>query len=691
MSDDSISSSPSSETPHRKSEPEPSLRKRAHLRRKTLRSRIVSDYIEDAAEESSDSSGDSSAGSFRPELVELYRRRGEWRENFDPDAEARRFEALAARQQSLEEPGVAPLPTLKDPRLFRAGCARGTEREACVRVLRKLVEQSGTKQVPAVFSISALPKFPGFVFVEAASAAQVREALEGLIGVMSDKMVQVPVEEIAQVFEPDPTLDRKIPPLSFARIIGGLYDGDLCLVQEEEDDGAIKVKVVPRLKEASLALKNELTRPPPRLFRPSEHPTATLKKGRYVLGRQTFEGGMLLHRVKPRGLKLDIDPPTLTDFRRFAASEDATNQQKMARILAASAGPGRLERGARVVVVAGDMIGARGEVVDAEAGAVRVDIGTGPPVAFPRAQLARRFDAGEAVEVVAGPNRGAVGVFLHQDDTAAWMLEPRRGELKVRPQDLALSFDRANSVKGGDRTDWEKIDVTRGTDRISSWRRGDLARLSSGGVGYVLCAGAESITLLLSDGERRSLRPSELGDRLQSFAARTSHGDEIGPGATVAVRRGPRSGVRAAVRRIFGSTAWLESPEGEIFVEDPENCRLLGETQRDPRIMMARFNRPGDPEELAKPVGVSLVQLVGRRFKILKGEWKGFEGILRKIFRDQAEVELTARMKVITLPLTSISIDPKLLQAAGCKSCPPNRAERDFTDSNFELRAINQF
>ena len=52
------------------------------------------------------------------------------------------------------------------------------------------------------------------------------------------------------------------------------------------------------------------------------------------------------------------------------------------------------------------------------------------------------------------------------------------------------------------------------------------------------------------------------------------------------------------------------------------------------------------------------VSLCGKRKKIRKGKYKGYEGIIRNVHGDHAKFELSAICKVISIPLKNLGIDP---------------------------------
>lgn len=51
-----------------------------------------------------------------------------------------------------------------------------------------------------------------------------------------------------------------------------------------------------------------------------------------------------------------------------------------------------------------------------------------------------------------------------------------------------------------------------------------------------------------------------------------------------------------------------------------------------------------------------MVQLVGQRRKILRGKYKGFEGVIRSLTDTQIKFELSAQNKVVSIPYSDLNI-----------------------------------
>ncbi len=56
------------------------------------------------------------------------------------------------------------------------------------------------------------------------------------------------------------------------------------------------------------------------------------------------------------------------------------------------------------------------------------------------------------------------------------------------------------------------------------------------------------------------------------------------------------------------------------------------------------------------------IALIGKKKKIIVGQWKGYEGIIKQITNNKAQFELSARAKVILIPLNQLNIEQSELQ-----------------------------
>ena len=86
-----------------------------------------------------------------------------------------------------------------------------------------------------------------------------------------------------------------------------------------------------------------------------------------------------------------------------------------------------------------------------------------------------------------------------------------------------------------------------------------------------------------------------------------------------------------------------------IFVDKSENLEIMGSELLGDSYNMngGKVNIRKVPEELRKAVGTYV--------RIIKGNWKGYIGVLKRVTDKNAAIELTSKNKTITIDVTSIT------------------------------------
>lgn len=643
------------------SKEKPKAKSKTRMNLKNLR-----EYVDEEAE--SDSEGDD-AGTGGPIAKEyLEPRKHDWKRNYDKDADEileeikQREKERQQAQRAIQETTIYP--TLSDPKLFRVRVKSGFEREACVRVLRKYFDLLGKPGAFSIFSCSSLDKLGGHIFIEAMRSGDVRLAVEGLNDVNADSIRQVKLAEIPQIFAPDPSRDITVTPFSFARIVGGLYEGDLAMILGDEEDGKVLVKLVPRLSPLD---SREKTRPPPKLFNPEQHPSAqmsgnNMSKPRYLLKREVFEDGFLLKKFALKALKMNISAPSFEEYNIFVSREDEETKEKILKTLVEQTQRRRkfeknLSRGERVIVMNGDYIGSRGTVVDIEGPSVVVkldDSASGETIAFTPAEVGKLFEPGERVEVTEGKHKGVRGVVDRVQGGRVFLISDNKKEqIEVDLSELREALR-------------EETLTPKLVKASETLRMYDLVhQAGSKRIGAVIRIGANEVTLLDAEGISHSIAKSEVGDRVHPGHAKNSRDQDIRAHVSVRVRKGPHHDVKAQVRHVYGRTAWLLAPDlppgQNFFVEDVDNCDQLQAFEYDKTRWNGRFNNPQQNPNLGQNLTSFNPQaykesLIGQKKKILKGEFKGYEGIVRSIVNERVMIELSAKNKTVNIPLNCLNI-----------------------------------
>ena len=237
----------------------------------------------------------------------------------------------AVTQQSL-------LPSVNDPSLWMLKCANGKEGELVYQIMNKCVAFAMQGKPLGITSVVAAQS-KGRIYVESFSEPSVRDALQGIRGLLMYTMKLVPISDMTTVL--DVTVKKKpVQVNDWVRLTRGHFKGDLALVRAVRESGLkCIIQCIPRidltlsdLTPEEAKTRRRTIRPPQKFFNPQEIAAV----GKHSL-RQRFPGmndtmcnyfegnyyndyGYLLKEVTV-GTMIKLcaneDPPTLEELQKF--------------------------------------------------------------------------------------------------------------------------------------------------------------------------------------------------------------------------------------------------------------------------------------------------------------------------------------------------------------------------------------
>ena len=142
----------------------------------------------------------------------------------------------------------ALLPSLRDPKIFFVPCKRSKEKEYVIRILNKYAHVGAKMPECEIFSVSAIDRHPGYIFVEANDKYYVRKFLEDFEGLMLNKITLVQVEDVPKVFAPKDIQQVNIRENEWVRVKRGLYDGDIAQVMRVLNNNNVEVRIMARIE-----------------------------------------------------------------------------------------------------------------------------------------------------------------------------------------------------------------------------------------------------------------------------------------------------------------------------------------------------------------------------------------------------------------------------------------------------------
>lgn len=597
-------------------------------------------------------------------------------------------------QQSL-------LPSVSDPSLWMFNCPNGKEQELVIQIMNKSIAYASQgKPLGITSAVAAQSK--GRVYIESYSEPAVKEAVQGIRGLMQYSMKLVPISDMTTVM----TVTSKSKPVKkneWVRMVRGHYKGDLALVRSVRESGTkCVIQCVPRidltlsdLPPEEARIRRRTVRPPQKFFNTQE--VAAL--GKYSLGRQRFPGldlpcdffegnyyhdGYLLKdvtvgsMVKPCG---EDQPPTLDELQRFRnrnrpndqydGEEDENEGSKIAKSFLdelselqgktslgqESKNFGGLVIGDTVEIIEGDLIGMRGKLLSLDGSTVKVkpidmNVRDTTEVEFLISQVRKYIPVGAHVKVIDGRYSNETGVVVaveslegEVDATAIILTDMTHKEVSVRISQLQ-----------------ESAEVASGQDKLAGYELHDLVVLSGGGsaneVGVIVRVGREEFTVINNHGLVREVRPEELRGKRNSSSGRAvaldMQGNQIRCGDTVSVSEGPHKGKSATIKRMSRAQLFLYSQtrteNAGIFVVRSRSCILMGNKLqvRSGTAGESPFSTPRSQQSLSMGGrGRNEDNLIGKTVRIQSGNYKGYLGIVSDATPTHVQVEVHSRLKKV--------------------------------------------
>ena len=523
------------------------------------------------------------------------------------------------------------LPSLRDPKLFRVRCRIGQEREACICQMNKFLIERNTDKAVGIFSASALDKFSGCIFVEAHREFHVKEAIKGIKILNMNQVDIIGVKEVTQVFTPDPKRNLDIEVGQFVRVKRGLYDGDLGMIKDFDDDfKKIEIKIVPRLFAGSTfdddaedttpgakrksyfekmrEMKQKNIRPPQKYFSTEEFPDATVDESQprhvkaFKYKSKHYHDGMQVQKFPTSNLQLENVVPTFEEITMFQKAEpnkemreDLMDRAK-ATINESKKFLKNLEKGDRVKIISGDLKGLTGIVMELSDNGVKVmpavDL-ISEPIDFMPSEIVKVFEIGDHVEILAGKHKGLTGSVIKVDDNICHIIsEDFKEEMQVLVSDVKYTtnvvvkqtgeIDKKAGMKGSTH-EFTKHDLVIQNDNKT--------------VGVITSVLRDTVTIYDTEGFSSTYNKIQILNKLNPRGrTKNSYGQEIYPRCTVRVSDGIHKGKLALVKHVYNNFQFLfnesQQENAGIFVEHINNCYFIGADMYDNTAKLARFNNP---------------------------------------------------------------------------------------------------
>ncbi|KAH9468034.1 hypothetical protein Pst134EA_011655 [Puccinia striiformis f. sp. tritici] len=602
----------------------------------------------------------------------------------------------AARDLGEHIPKNLLMPCNEDPSIWAVKCKPGREKEIVASLFRKCEVHYKTAQELRIISAFYRDSLKGYIYVEARLELDVREAIQGFVGVYKSEFRMVPLEEMPDLLR---TKKRETPivPGGWVRIKRGKYNGDLAQVLEVLENGdEVGLRFVPRIdlnpKEDGLVVGSDgkkrkkggsLTsggiafRPPQKLFNAEEvrkayKPSDVVRsnRGGYAFHGDIFKEGYIEKDLKISALEVVDVNPRIDEIAKFLGDPSESDPNRTLNLsqiaeLSRKAGVTVLQPGDHVEVFEGDQKGIQGTV-----GSIQSDniIIKPDPLAHPELKnaeievpansLRKSFKPGDHVKVMAGQNTDETGLVIRvREDVVTFLSDLSCKEVEAFARDLRVAAEVGSSA-----------------NTFGQFELYDLVQLDPQTTGAIFKIERNTFKVIDQNGNVRSVKPNQISAKKDSRYAIATDAD----GYEIAVNDqmkeksvgGRTDGRRGRVLHIYRSMyAFLHSHEstenGGVFVTNARNLVSVapkGSKKDSGPLDLTKMN----PEMANRPpVGGPVVAAgIGQRFKrdedigklcyIIKGPNKGLQGIIKDINGLLARVELHTNNKTLTIEKTKL-------------------------------------
>ncbi|EJU01578.1 hypothetical protein DACRYDRAFT_22655 [Dacryopinax primogenitus] len=565
------------------------------------------------------------------------------------------------------------MPSVNDPSLWQVRVRPGRERDIVFSLIRKARDLEYTNRPLEIMSAFERSSLPGMIYVEARSAAHVRSAAHGLVGVfVSSPINLVPIEEMASLLR----IKKKevnIDVGSWVRIRRGRYQGDLAQVTDVVEPGErYTVKYIPRIdvspqdedkslgnkavagkKRVRNALINTVQGRPPQKFFNMEEITRVYgirsvnrtKNRTFTFQGDEYYNGYCLKEYKANQLAVDDVQPTLEEITKFsgpgADDEGVANKMDLNAIREAAQrrATAVLQPGDSVEVFEGQQSGVYGVLQSMSGDNVLIQPSLkdmSEVIEVPAKSVRKRFLVGEHVKVMSGKNVDETGLVIMVDgNTVTFLSDTNQQEITVFAKDLRTAAEVGTS-----------------NNTVGNYVLHDLVSLDQTTVGVIFQTGRDSFRVLDQYGTVHNVHPHQIAmNRNTAKSIALDHNRETFKQGDnmVEVDGAGRSGV---VLHVYSFSAFLHNrtikENGGVFVAQSSNL------SRPDAVKRRAFN-PSQPNLSSMSIGGPTPtnrgdrRLINVLVTIVKGSYKGYAGTIKDVNGTQCRVELQSTRKVITI------------------------------------------
>lgn len=591
------------------------------------KSYFIDDYAESADEEESEL--DSEYEAEYEEALKLqqdYPKRKPLYENMTAEELAAKFENKVAYQTAnyltSEISAVAKqqsLPSINDPKLWQVFCRPGKSRELAIHLLQK----SQKENLP-IFSAFASNVINDCLYIEAFNKHDVLLSIKNMTSININKIIVVPIKEMADVFLMDLGPKVRLAIGEFVRVKFGVYKNDLAqVVGIEEHIGKVTVRLVPRI---DLSVGNKKVRPPSKLFNPSDFPNCDKKRDLstqevyYTFQGNVFKDGFLQKTLALRSLKTDEIKPTLAEIKVF-------DDNKVEMLLRSK--PVFFVQGDKVKVIVGESKGLTGSIDSSDSKSAFIypfiEEICDKKFEFPVSDLCKFFEIGDHVKVIEGRYSGITGMVVSsKDNIVDFIADVNRSIVTVLANDLKLSEE-----------------ISTGQDKSENIRMHEIVLLKNEmNFGIVTKITPGCVIAVFDTNETVSVWFHEISKRYSplKFSALDRDNNKLSYNDMVKIvyPRHTHYNKFGSIKNAFRGIAFLQIQDGldsVIIAVKSTFCVIQGKIQGEDRNVRE--------------------DLKGEIVKLKSGPYRGCSGKVVEVSEGKLKIELSTMSKVVTVDVSA--------------------------------------
>ena len=634
---------------------------------------------EDENEEESNASGELNDAQYEIEYNKAMKKTENRFKKIDDENEGEfleHFEGMAEEHRNeINEEEANKKPTKDDPKMWIVKCRIGDEKGIVQNLYHKYFffkqqnKENKTKDRVKIYSITSFENLKGKIYIEAHTERDVLFAIQDMSNVNHNSIQLVPVNQRPQIFQYDQKPKSEIFKNQLVRIKGGNYEGDLAKVVYIEDPvSKIYVALVPRIIDdlkgkkgynvSSFGKQKSFLRPRQKLFNidnlTKEEKENNIKNITEPYGEVIkfhnfkFLDGLLIRPIHRSMLDTENVSPKEEELQKIGCITDEnglyTDKTTNETFKVANKSNVIFKKGDKVKIVSSSethLNDLTGIVLESEKGnKIKVEIeieGEKNNYYFPKHQLVlvkHDFKNGNLVYAKYGANKGRSGMIIQVLDNGTITVYDSITKQKFEAKNTDLIFSE---------------DMELDNEENEMFKIGELVKIKNS---HMACYIIEStkfiikVVTITNEVKKISVRDVDkinLGKRITCIDGK---GNPLDLENSVKVISGQYKGYKAVIKSIYGKYVFLLNHEfirtNGIFCEIKENLELLGSELLLESSDKGRVNHRRVPNPIR--------DLFGKIVHVIKGNWKGYNGMLVQSNDKNATIELIAKQKTIEVP-----------------------------------------